>query len=160
MECPSSFVETVSEPTMESMIDSMHAVDGNIEEFQDMFVPRGFFQKAEVDLGENLTPVTRGFFQKEGVDLVEAFALVAGGFEVHGQDARKFRLKKAEYGLVHAPQVWYFRIDEFLLKVGFSKFRADVNSLFDRSDIQRSLHCRVLNNPCCGEMRFYLFKLT
>jgi hypothetical protein len=62
------------------------------------------------------------------------FALVAGSFEVHGLDTHDFRLKKALYGLMHAPQVLYFKIVKFLLKLGFSKFSADFNSLFDRSD--------------------------
>jgi hypothetical protein len=53
---------------------------------------------------------------------------------VNGQDTHEFILKKALHMLMHAPRLWYFKIDEFLPKLGFSKFSADFNSLFDSSD--------------------------
>lgn len=54
-----SFVETVSEPTVESMVDSMHATDESIEEYQDRLVARGFSQGEGVDLVEACASVAR-----------------------------------------------------------------------------------------------------
>lgn len=49
-ECPSSFVETISKPIMTSAIDSMHAIDGSIEEYQGMFVVERLSQKEGDDI--------------------------------------------------------------------------------------------------------------
>ena len=39
------------------------------------------------------------------------------------------RRMKALYGMIHAPQAWYFKINEFLLKLGCSKICADFHLL-------------------------------
>jgi hypothetical protein len=59
------------------------------------------------------------------------------GFEIHGQETHVCRLKKSLYGLKQAPQAWYSRIDEYLLKLSFSKTCADSNLyfLFDKFDL-------------------------
>jgi hypothetical protein len=36
------------------------------------------------------------------------------GFEVCGRESHVCQLKKALYGLKHAPQAWYLRIDGYL----------------------------------------------
>jgi hypothetical protein len=41
---------TVPKPTVESVIDSKHAVDGSIERYKSIFVARGFSQKRELTL--------------------------------------------------------------------------------------------------------------
>jgi hypothetical protein len=84
--CPSSSVDTVSKPTMESVIHSMHASSRSIEEYQDRFIAEGFSQKDGVDLAETLTLITKGLSQREGIDLVQVFSWIVGGFEVHGWD--------------------------------------------------------------------------
>ena len=43
------------------------------------------------------------------------------GFEVKGQEHRVYKLKKALYGLKQALRAWYSRIDQYLLKDGFSR---------------------------------------
>jgi hypothetical protein len=43
------------------------------------------------------------------------------GFSVKGQEDRVYLLKKALYGLKQAPRVWYNRINDHLLQLGFQK---------------------------------------
>jgi hypothetical protein len=57
------------------------------------------------------------------------------GFEVHSRDTHVCKLKKALYGLKQAPRAWYARIDNYLIKLGFSKSHADSN-----------LYYKVVNN--------------
>jgi hypothetical protein len=52
---------------MESMIDSLIAVDGSMEEYWDKVVTRGFSHQEEVGLNETLTPFVGGFSQEDGV---------------------------------------------------------------------------------------------
>jgi hypothetical protein len=49
------------------------------------------------------------------------------GFEVHSRDTHVFRLKKALYGLKQAPRAWYAKINNYLMRLGFSKSHADPN---------------------------------
>jgi hypothetical protein len=57
------------------------------------------------------------------------------GFEVHSRDTHVCKLKKALYGLKQAPRAWYARIDNYLIRLGFSKSHADLN-----------LYYKVVNN--------------
>ena len=52
------------------------------------------------------------------------------GFKVHRRDSHVCRFKKALYGLKQAPRDWYFRIDSYLLSMGFQKSEADPNLYF------------------------------
>lgn len=98
------------------MIDSKPVADKSIEEYKDRLV-------------------TRWFSRKEWVNLVEVFALVARGFEVHKQETHACMLMKAPYGLMNTPQAWYFRINELLPTLGFSKICVDFYIWFlDKSD--------------------------
>ena len=47
------------------------------------------------------------------------------GFEVQDQDTHVCRLKKALYGLKQAPRAWYERIDNYLVKLGFTRSNAN-----------------------------------
>jgi hypothetical protein len=49
------------------------------------------------------------------------------GFMIHGKESHVCKLKKASYGLKHAPRAWYARIDGYLMSLGFSKSVADAN---------------------------------
>jgi hypothetical protein len=57
------------------------------------------------------------------------------GFEVHSRDIHVCRLKKVLYGLKQVPRAWYARIDNYLIRLGFSKSHADPN-----------LYYKVINN--------------
>jgi hypothetical protein len=56
-------------------------------------------------------------------------------FEVHSRDTHVCILKKSLYGLKQAPRAWYARIDNYLIRLGFSKSHADPN-----------LYYKVMNN--------------
>jgi hypothetical protein len=101
------FEETFMELTMESMIDSLITTNGSMEEYRDKVVTKGFSQQEGVYLDETLTLVVRGFSWEEGVALD---------------------------GLMHAPLVLDFGINEFVLMLGFFEFSVEFNSLFGRSD--------------------------
>jgi hypothetical protein len=46
---------------------------------------------------------------------------------VHGKESHVCRLKKALYGLKHAPRAWYARIDTYMMSLGFTKSDVDPN---------------------------------
>ena len=48
-------------------------------------------------------------------------------FETHDRESHVYRLKKALYGLKHAPRMWYDMIDSFLTSLGFTKSKEDSN---------------------------------
>jgi hypothetical protein len=53
----SSLQGTLTEPTLESVIDSLIAVDGSMEEYKEKVVTEGFSQQEVADLDETLAPV-------------------------------------------------------------------------------------------------------
>jgi hypothetical protein len=57
------------------------------------------------------------------------------GFEVLSKDTHICRLNKALYGLKQAPRAWYARINNYLMRLGFSKSHADPN-----------IYYKVMNN--------------
>ena len=56
------------------------------------------------------------------------------GFEIYDQKSHACRLKKALYGLKQAPREWYERIDNYLVKLGFTRSEADPNLYFKVED--------------------------
>ena len=52
------------------------------------------------------------------------------GFETHDMKANVCELKKALYGLEHAPMTWYVRMDKFLMSLGFTRSKVDSNLYF------------------------------
>jgi hypothetical protein len=53
------------------------------------------------------------------------------GFMIHEKDSHVCRLQKAMYGLKQAPCVWYEKIDEYLMSLGFSKSVVDPNLYYN-----------------------------
>jgi len=106
-ECVSSLEETVTEPIVELVTDSLITVDGSMEACQDKVVIEGFSKQEGADLDETLTLVVKGFSYKKGVALD---------------------------GLILAPPILDLSINEFVFMLGLSEFSVDFNSLFDRSN--------------------------
>lgn len=52
------------------------------------------------------------------------------GFEVQDHETHVCKLKKALYGLKQAPKTWYERIDNYLMKLGFTRSDVDPNLYF------------------------------
>eukprot|EP00253_Pinus_taeda_P022239 PITA_22239 len=57
----------------------------------------------------------------------EVYVKQPEGFEIYDRKSHVCRLKKALYGLKQAPRAWYERIDNYLMKLGFTKSKADPN---------------------------------
>eukprot|EP00253_Pinus_taeda_P001540 PITA_01540 len=51
-------------------------------------------------------------------------------FEVHDRESHVCKLKKALYRLKQAPRAWYERINNYLMKLGFTRSEADSNLYF------------------------------
>lgn len=49
------------------------------------------------------------------------------GFEEHDKKTHVCRLKKTLYGLKQAPRTWYAHIDNYLMKLGFTRSNANPN---------------------------------
>ena len=65
-----------------------------------------------------------------GIIQKEIYVEQPQGFEIHERESHVCRLKKALYGLKQALRAWYFRIDSYLLSMGFQKNEADPNLYF------------------------------
>jgi hypothetical protein len=55
-------------------------------------------------------------------------------FETRDRENHVFILKKDLYGLKKAPRAWYGRIDNFLMRLGFTKSNVDPNLYFKVED--------------------------
>lgn len=53
------------------------------------------------------------------------------GFEVPGSEYKVYKLKKALYGLKHAPRAWYTKVDNYFLSQGFLK-NANEHTLYKK----------------------------
>lgn len=102
--------ETIPKTTMESMIDSKHAMR-ELEGTSPNLLLKDSLKKKEMTLMSLL-------FQ-----LPEASRCI-------GKIPMFARMMKALYELLHAPQVQYFKINEFLLTLGFSNICADFDLQF------------------------------
>lgn len=128
-----------------------HAVDGSIDKYKARLMARGFSQKEGEDYNESFAPVARytsirsiislvaswELHQMDvkiaflnGVIEVEVYIEQPQGFEVHGKESHVCRLKKALYGLKQAPRAWYAHIDNYLMRLGFTKNEVDPNLYF------------------------------
>jgi hypothetical protein len=68
----------------------------------------------------------------------EVYIKQLDGFLIHGKESHVCRLKKALYGLKHAPRAWYVRIDGYLMSLGFIKSVVDANLYY------KVLYCESL----------------
>jgi hypothetical protein len=55
-------------------------------------------------------------------------------FVIHGKESHACKLKKALYGLKHAPTTWYARIGSYLMILGFTKSDANWNLYYKVED--------------------------
>ena len=62
-----------------------------------------------------------------GVVEEEVYLEQPQGFEVKYKRTHVCKLKKAMYGLTQDPRAWYGRIDSFLMSLGFTKSKVDLN---------------------------------
>jgi len=60
----------------------------------------------------------------------EVYVEQVEGFEVQDQKTHVCKLKKALYGLRQTLRAWYERIDDYLMKLGFTKSEVDLKLYF------------------------------
>jgi hypothetical protein len=65
------------------------------------------------------------------------------GFYIHGKESHVCILNKALYGLKQEPRAWYFRIDGYLMILGFTK--SDVDTTLCYTVIDNDMLILVLN---------------
>jgi hypothetical protein len=127
-----------------------HAADGSVKKYKARFVARGFSQVEGIDYEETFAPVARYTSIRTIIALAASMgwklhqmdvktAFINGeieeevyieqpeGFVIHDEKSHMCRLKKAMYGLKHAPRAWYEKMDGFLMSLGFSKSVVDPN---------------------------------
>ena len=69
-----------------------------------------------------------------GVINEEVYIEQPEGFMIKNENLYVCKLKKALYGLKQAPRAWYERIDNYLIKLGYSKNEVDPNIYFKISN--------------------------
>jgi hypothetical protein len=148
--------EIVPRPKEKSVVTSKwvykikNATDGSMDKYKERFVARGFFHKEGEDYDETFSPVSRYTSIRDIMSLVasmgwslhqmdvkttflngaieeEVYIEQPQGFEVHSRDTHVYRLKKYLYRLKKAPRAWYARIDNYLMRLCFSKIHANPN---------------------------------
>jgi len=67
------------------------------------------------------------------------------GFEVQDRRTHVCRLKKSLYGLKQSPRAWYERIDNYLMKFGFTRSSVNPNLYFNSSICWPSLDSSCLD---------------
>ena len=130
-----------------------HGVDGSVENFKARFVARGFSQKEGIDYDEIFALVARYTTIRSIIALVasqgwnlhqmdvktaflhgslkeEVYVEQPKGFEVLDRESHVCRCKKSLYGLRQAAKAWYERIDNYLMKLGFTRSEAGLNLYF------------------------------
>ena len=118
--------------------------NGEIAKYKARLVAKGFLQQPGLDFNEIYAPVARIETMKLIVALTslrkwslnqldvksaflngpleeEVYVKQAPGFEKKGMENKVMKLKKALYGLKHAPRAWNKKIDASLQKLNFTK---------------------------------------
>ncbi|GJS92265.1 retrovirus-related pol polyprotein from transposon TNT 1-94 [Tanacetum coccineum] len=111
---PKNFKQAMTEP---SWIDAMQE---EIHEFERLEVK---IDESSGVLKNKARLVAQGFRQEEGIDFKESFAPVARieAIRIFDNPSHVYKLKKALYGLIQAPRVWYDMLSSFLISQQFSK---------------------------------------
>ena len=63
----------------------------------------------------------------------EVFIEQPEGFIIKGNDDKVYRLKKALYGLKHAPRAWHSKIEAYFIREGFEKCFSE-HTLFTKKE--------------------------
>jgi hypothetical protein len=132
--------------------------DGSIDKYKARLVAKGYSQTEGIDYVETFAPVaklntirmlialaTKYHWKLHQLDVKSAFLngelkeevylTQPEGFVEKGQEHLVCKLKKALYGLKHAPRSWYEKIDSFFLQQGFMRSKSDPN-LYTKFDEQ------------------------
>jgi hypothetical protein len=111
-----------------------NATDGSIENYKVRFLARGFSQKEGLDYELTFTPISRYTSIKIIISLASIMGCISHHmdvksvflnrvieeefyidktqcFVIYWKESHVFILKKALYGLKHAPRAWYSKID-------------------------------------------------
>jgi hypothetical protein len=155
--------EIVPRPKEKSVVTSKwvykikHAADGSVDKYKERFIARRFSQQEGKDYEETFSPVSRYTSIRAIISLItsmgwnlhqmdvkkyflngaieeEVYIEKPQGFEVHSRDTHIYRLKKSLYGLKQAPKAWYARMDNYLMRLGFSKSHEDQNLYYKVMD--------------------------
>ena len=123
--------------------------DGSIQKHKTRLVAKGHSQLQGVDLKETLSPVARFEIVRTFLALraqlkwpiyqfdvksaflngeleEEVYVGQPEGFVVKGSEDKVYRLKKALYGLRHAPWAWYSKIDHYFQQNGFQRSECEL----------------------------------
>jgi hypothetical protein len=148
--------EIVPRPKEKSVVTSKwvykikHAADESVDKYKSRFIVIGFYQKEGEDYDETFSLISRYTSIRDIISLIasmgwslhqmdvkttflngaieeEVYIEQPQGFEVHSRDTHVFILKKYLYGLKQAPRAWYARINNYLMRLGFSKSHANPN---------------------------------
>jgi hypothetical protein len=135
-----------------------HATDESMEKYKEWSVARGFSHKEGEYYYETFSHVSRYTSTRTIMSHVasmgwslhqmdvnttflngeieeEVYIEQPQGFELHSRDTHVCKLNKSLYGLKEVPRAWYARIDNYLIRLGFSKSHTDPN-----------LYYKVVNN--------------
>nr|GFA97262.1 hypothetical protein [Tanacetum cinerariifolium] len=129
----SSFGDAIPQPDCILIISLKWIYKVKLDEYGDVLknkarlVAKGYRQEEGIDFEESFAPVAR-------IEAIRIFiANVAKGFVDPDHLTHVFRLKKAMYGLKHAPWAWYDTLSQFLLDNIFFLFKFIIPEAFSLS---------------------------
>ncbi|RDX82805.1 hypothetical protein CR513_36368, partial [Mucuna pruriens] len=77
-------------------------------------------------------------------------------FEIGAYSNHLFKLKKALYGLKHAPRAWYEKLSSFLLENGFERGKVDTRTYESLCEEFSKLMLKEFEISIMGELKFFL----
>jgi hypothetical protein len=105
-----------------------HRSDGRIERYKARLVAKGFTQQEGIDYSEIFSLVIHNAFLNDILN-EEVYMKQPPGFVDSVLPSHVCRFYKSLYGLKHATQAWYTRLNDFLLFISFRTSKVDT-SLF------------------------------